>query len=127
MGLYTRTNGLQFVDRYKYYLCILLLMMKITHSSAQRLIETYSNIYAQDRTEYVHVRDAETNQIVLEVNVIRRFCKIYLDYERDAYVSVRLPWDDAFMIRHVGQNEYILTVSMEGVKTNAIFSMEVVE
>ena len=127
MGLYTGTNGLYFVDRYKYYLCILLLMMKITHSSAQRLIETYSNIYAQDRTEYVHVRDAETNQIVLEVNVIRRFCKIYLDYERDAYVSVRLPWDDAFMIRHVGQNEYILTVSMEGVKTNAIFSMEVVE
>jgi len=126
-GLYTSANGGEYLERYKYYLSILLLMMKITKSSAQHLIEMYTNIYAKDRCEYVHVRDAETNQIVLEVNVERRFCKIFLDYQREAYVSVRLPWDDAFMLRQVGHNEAILTVSMEGVANHAIFAMEVVE
>jgi len=96
--------------------------MKVTKSSAQQLIELYSNLYAQNREEWYHVRDIKTKQIVLEVNIIRRHAKIYIDYQRDAYVDVDLPWDDAFIIR-----DNLLLVSMEGVKTHAIFAMEVVE
>ena len=97
-------------------------MMKITKSSAQRLVEMYTNIHAQDRIEYVHVRDVETDQIVLEVNVYKRFAKIFIDYARDVYVYVRLPWDDAFILK-----EDVLLLSAEGIQTYSIFAMEVVE
>ena len=97
-------------------------MMKITKKSALRLIETYTNIYAQDRTEYVHVRDIETNEIALEVNVYKRYAKIYMDYARDIYVYVKLPWDDAFRMR-----ENVLLMSADGITTYSIFAMEVVE
>ena len=97
-------------------------MMKITKSSAQNLIEMYTNVYAQNRIEYVHVRDADTNKIVLEVNVYKRFAKIFLDYARDIYVWVRVPWENAFIIR-----DGLLLVNAEDIQTYAIFAMEVVE
>lgn len=97
-------------------------MMKITKSSAQQLIELYTNVYANDRVEWYHVRDTVTKNIVMEINIYRRHAKIFIDYARDAYVDVDLPWDNAFIIR----GNYLL-VSMDGVKTHAIFAMEVVE
>lgn len=97
-------------------------MMKITKKSALHLIEMYNNIYAQDRCEFVHVQDADTGCIALEVNVSHRVAKIFIDYTRDIYVWVRLPWDGAFII-----NDGVLLVSAEGIKTYSIFAMEVVE
>lgn len=96
--------------------------MKVTKSTALRLIESYTNVYMEDRTEYVHVREAENNRIVLEVNVVHRVAKIYLDYAHDVYVYVRLPWDDAFSIK-----ENVFLVKADGITTYSIFAMEVVE
>lgn len=96
--------------------------MKVTHSQAQQLIEAYTNVYAQNRTEFVHVHEAGTRNIVLEVNVYKRYVKIYIDYARDIYVWARTPWDNAFIIKNG-----VLMVNAEGIQTCAIFAMEVVE
>lgn len=95
--------------------------MKVTQSSAQQLIELYTNIYAQDRSEYYHVRDAETNEIAMEVNLYKRYVKIYMDYARDIHVWVKIPWENAFTIRND-----VLLVKAEGIETYSIFAMEVV-
>lgn len=101
-------------------------MMRITASMAKDLIENYENLYTNDRKEWIHVRDADTKQIIMEVNVIQRHAKIYIDWKRNAYVDIDLPWDNAFMLRDTGY-ETILNVFAEGIKIKAIFSMEVVE
>lgn len=101
-------------------------MAKITMRTAQTLIGMYTNVYVNAPEKYYHVHDIH-NKIVMEVNIINRFAKIYLDYALDDYVSVPLPWgEEAFKIRHIGDDEYILTVSIEGLKTRAIYSFEIV-
>lgn len=101
-------------------------MAKITMHTAQTLIGMYTNVYINTFEKYYHVHDIH-NKIIMEVNIASRFAKLYLDYAHNDYVSIPLPWgDEAFKIRHIGDDEYILTVSVEGLKTRAIYSFEIV-
>ncbi len=62
----------------------------------------------------------------MEVNIVNRVAKIYVDYASNDYVRIPLPWgEEAFKIRHIGDDEYILTVSVDGLKTHAIYSFEI--
>lgn len=111
----------KYIDTYKYYLRILLLMTKINKSSAKRLIELFDNVYANDREEWYHVRSVD-GKILMEVNLYYSYVRVYVDYMSECYVM--LDRVEKFDLYDAGDKDYLRVVIQHSPRIPFIVEVE---